>query len=142
MSENIVKPLNWKSYGNQHLHGWQGTGSMGYLHYIVDRGTDGERYGWFSILGNFDTIEDAKTAAYADYEARILSALSPSYASLQAENEALRRVNAAAPAMLEALKHAEQLHLNGILFTSPEDIQRVHDLRRAALAKVKGDVLP
>ncbi len=71
-----VKALKWRSYGNQHMQGWQGQGAMGYLHYISDTGPDGEgKTGRFSILGCFGTVEEAKAAAQADYEARIRSAL-------------------------------------------------------------------
>lgn len=45
---------------------------------------------------------------------------------------------AAAPDLLEALKRAEQLYLDGILNTPSDEIQRVHDLRRAAIARAEG----
>lgn len=69
-----VKALQWRKYGNQHGTGWQGIGAIGYLQYIVDRGPDGEE-GWFWGDRGFDTEDQAKAAAQADYEQCILSAL-------------------------------------------------------------------
>lgn len=77
MSEVQIKPLNWRKSGNQHGHYWQGQGVMGSLEYVCDVGPDGERDGFYSRLGHFDTLEQAQAAAQADYEARIRSALLP-----------------------------------------------------------------
>lgn len=75
----IVKALEWKQFPNQHGVQWRAQGIFGWLHYISDRDDDGHHVGWFhSVLGTFATLEAAKAAAQADYEARILSALNTS----------------------------------------------------------------
>lgn len=75
----IVKALEWKQFPNQHGVQWRAQGIFGWLHYISDRDDDGHHDGWFhSVLGTFATLEAAKAAAQADYEARILSALNTS----------------------------------------------------------------
>jgi len=61
------------------------------------------------------------------------------YADSMAFWPANARLIAAAPGMLEALEAAEKLYQRGLLFTDSDEIARVHELRRAAIARATGD---
>jgi hypothetical protein len=50
----------------------------------------------------------------------------------------IARLIASAPDLLEALMEAQQLYLDGILNTPSEQIERVHQLRIAAIVRATG----
>lgn len=74
---------------------------------------------------------NGETVAYAAWDGG-------SGCHLEIKNPADAALIAAAPELLEALEAAEKLYLEGILFTDCKDIERVHQSRRAAIAKAKG----
>jgi hypothetical protein len=55
------------------------------------------------------------------------------------EQEANARLIASAPDLLEALLAAEDKHQRGILNMTDAEIERVHTLRRAAIARATGE---
>lgn len=74
-----VKPLVWREYSLPHDYGngsWEANGVHG-IYEILDVGGDpknGLRY-YLRGYSQFDTLDEAKAAAQADYTARILSAI-------------------------------------------------------------------
>jgi len=93
MSESIVKPLEWHIEDDrpEDMPQWNALGPMNEKHSVFKAWLGSKGTWGFVGNGQFHTTEQkAKDAVQADYEQRILSALSPSIASLQAENERLK----------------------------------------------------
>lgn len=95
-----VKPLEWKALNEGFGHGrtYYGTGVFGHWYAVqrVKKGVwscvhhvDGKQIFLPSQLTYFGSIEEAKAAAQADYERRILSALTTPPADIREENERL-----------------------------------------------------
>lgn len=75
-----VKPLEWEATEDEMgRNGWRWRGKpavgLAYIISVMVHGQLGERYEIASRTGNFASLEEAKAAAQADYEQRILSAL-------------------------------------------------------------------
>lgn len=85
----IVKALEWEDRYN----GGFITRMNDPLEYTIERGEQHWRLylnRGYSYLGAFDSADEAKAAAQADFDQRITATLDPSYASSQAEIERLR----------------------------------------------------
>jgi len=115
--KGLVKPLVWE----RHPCGWIAAPPTGRA-YIIDT----RRKGKFEIIKGltfptaFPTLEAAKAAAQADYEARILAALD------------LAKVESLVRALRYMVNHAEQREvLDGVYWEATE-------IARAALAAMKG----
>jgi hypothetical protein len=86
-----------------------------------------ERLRYYSATGNNPSNwpDDMRSAADE------IERLENEHVLLAAEIARLREQNAE---LLAALKAAERLYQDGLLFTSAEEIKQVHELRRAAIA--------
>lgn len=80
MSNVTVKPLKWTFWDLPHDYGrgsWDANTAfdMYQIHDVSKKFPDDGRYYCPKVSDQFDTLEAAKAAAQADYEARILSAI-------------------------------------------------------------------
>lgn len=83
----VVKPLEWRHFDNGDA--WAQTG-CGLCYFARRDGSWAHRNGDFVTVGT--TLDEAKAAAQADYEARILAALAPSPSAGEPEERVLARV--------------------------------------------------
>ena len=77
-----VKPLEWNEYEREgHTDMWDAEAATFHVYYGVELHHDGYRLFFDGeAFGPHETLEAAKSVAQADYERRILSALTPSQA--------------------------------------------------------------
>jgi len=96
--QGAVKKLAWNEYEDEQGNPdrWDAEASSFGVFYSIEIQHDGYRVVFdheaVGAIGVFDTLDAAKAAAQADFEARILSALEPSAARELALEEALRKM--------------------------------------------------
>lgn len=76
-----VKALEWVEHGDLDFVWHRAMPPIGFRYNIEDDGFSEKKHHLTVgqlVIGNFDTLDEAKTAAQQDYSARILSALVPS----------------------------------------------------------------
>lgn len=76
MSGIRVKPLEWVEHGDQDFVWHRAMSPIGYRYNIEDDGFSEKKHHLTVgqlVLGNFETLDEAKAAAQGDYDDRVLS---------------------------------------------------------------------
>lgn len=114
-----VKPLEWVEHGDQDFVWYRAMTTVGLRYNVEDDGFSEKKFHLTVgqlVLGNFDVLDEAKAAAQADYERRILSALSAPAPAPTKDDESLWRDKAQEQAKtIDVLYNA----LRKILFARP-----------------------
>ncbi len=114
--QGAVKKLEWNEYEDEQgiPDRWDAEASSFGVFYSIEMQHDGYRVVFdheaVGAVGVFDTLEAAKSAAQADYEARILSALEPSAGRAAVLEELVR----AATSAFNAIQHYAETNVTTI----------------------------